>query len=349
MNDLFMDRDLRHFSLATWMPSTPRSLKDEAALLGKAVLWLVDHRLPDGTWGGPDAQERFEATFQVAQTLLMAGISPESAVLRPALTYLQDQDVHRLPITFWRAGTFVNIPGFEGRVMEDLEFGWLQPRAGLFQYPPSLFLLKCLLFIRDPLLLPSFTCEQIVQRVINDWSPEECWADLPSLTSMGMALVYDLDFPDRESILERCRSFLLQRAAMKDPELRCGFAKTLAEDCFVIFNICERPLVFAAEEALGAVITHRVKTIWEEQTEGGYWRSDQPFEGTTAGGGVIEPTAIAVRALASYHSITEKNFVGAIADSLLEQCAIEVWTRRRLYPVTDELAQLSTAADAQAE
>lgn len=338
-----MKRDLRHFSLATWTPRTETPLKDEAALLAKAILWLVDRRLPDGTWGGPDAQERFETTFQVAQTLLMARISPDSAVLRPALSYLLDQDVHRLPITFWRAGTFTNIPEFEATVMKDLNFGWKEPRAGLLNFSPSLFLLKCLRFLRDSSCL-SFTYAQIVKRVLDEWSPEECWGH-PSLTSMGMALLYDdLELQNRESVLQCCRTFLLQRADMEAAESRCGFSKSLAEDCYVILNICERPFVFDAEKELADVISRRVKAICQEQAASGFWISDPPFEGTIAGGGVLEPTALAVRALASYYSMREENFVSAIVESALEQCAIEVWSRGRLYPVTEEVATFSAEA-----
>ena len=330
-------QNLRNFSLGTWVPCSLAGLEDKAALLGKAVLWLVDHRFPDGTWGGPDAQERFETTFQVAQTLLMVGISPESSVLKPALTYLLDQDVRRLPTTFWRAGTFINIPGYEKNVMQDLEFGWREPRAGLVEYSPPLFLLKCFRFLRDPSRL-SFTSMQIVERALDEWSPEDCWSGRASLTSMGMALLYDLKFRNRENVLKRCRDFLLQRASAETAQSRPGFAESLSEDCYVTLNICERPFVFAAEKELATVISRRVKVMWDEQTESGFWVSDQPFGGTTAGGGIIEPTAMAVRALACYYAMTEENFVGAIAGSMLEQCAIEMWGRRRLYPVTEEVA-----------
>jgi len=332
----------RHFSLGTWEPRSPAELEDKAALLGKAALWLVDHRLPDGTWGGPDAQERFDTTFQVAQTLLMIGISPGSAVLKPALTYLLDQDL-RLPTTFWRAGTFLNIPGYEKNVMEDLEFGWSEPRAGLVDFPPSLLVLKCFRFLQDAAPL-SFTLPQIVERVIGDWNPKDCWYGRVSFTSMGMALLYDLKFRNRENILKHCRHFLLQRANVEEAESRFGFTKSLAEDCYVVINICERPFIFRTEKELATVISRRVNTIWEEQTQGGFWVSDQPFGGTTAGGGVISPTAMAVRALASYHTMTHEKFVLAIAGSMLEQCAFEMWGRRRLYPLTEEVASLNTEA-----
>jgi hypothetical protein len=326
----------RHFGLATWNKRGPDEFQDKAAFLGEATLWLVDHRLPDGTWGGLDPQERFDTTLQVAQTLLMTGIAPDSEILLPALRFLADQDLN-LPITFWRAGTFINIPGFEETVLKDLNFGWSEPRAGLLGYPPPLFLLKCLRFLHDPSGL-QFTCEDALNRVLAEWTPDNCWAGRASLTSMGMALVYDLSFRNREPILSHCRGFLLRRAEALAAADKVGFAGNLAEDCYVIFNVCEMPSVFASESELAAIIARRVDAIWAERTAGGFWFSDPPFKGSTAGGGVIEPTALAIRALASYYSMKDPDFVSAIAGNLLERCAMEAWSRRRLYGLADEMA-----------
>ncbi len=330
---------LRHFGLATWSTHGPRDFQDQAAQLGKATLWLIDRRLPDGTWGGLDPQERFDTTFQVAQTLLMAGIAPDSEILKPALEYIADQDLN-LPITFWRAGTFINIPGYEQLVVNDLTFGWTEPRAGLLGFKPPLYLLKCLRFLHDPAILP-FTREEVLKKLLEEWTPENCWADRASLTSQGMALVYDLKFRNREFVISCCREYLLQRAEVQTAADRVGFADNLAEDCYVIFNVCEFPSVFAAEKDLAAIIERRVEALWAEQADGGFWFSSPPFKGSTAGGGILEPTALAIRALASYYSMTDPGFVSAIAANLLERCAIEAWSRRRLYPLTDEMAATS--------
>ena len=326
---------LRHFGLGTWNTHGPRQFQDKAALLGKATLWLIDHRLPDGTWGGLDPQERFEATFQVAQTLLMTGIAPDSEILKPALEYIAAQDLN-LPITFWRAGAFINIPGYEQIVIDDLNFGWTEPRAGLLGFQPPLYLLKCLRFLHDPSAL-LFSRADVLKRVLKEWTPANCWADRASLTSLGMALVYDLKFRNREFILSCCREYLLQRAEVVAAAGRVGFADNLAEDCYVIFNMCELPSVFAAEKELAAIIERRVEATWEEQNTDGFWFSSPPFKGSTAGGGTLEPTALAIRALASYYSMTDPDFVSSVAANLLERCAMEAWSRRRLYPVTDEM------------
>lgn len=332
---------LRHFGLATW--TAPRSIdfRDEAARLGKATLWLVDHRLPDGTWGGLDPQERFDTTLQVAQTLLMTGIAADSEILAPTLRYLVAQE-QKLPITFWRAGTLLNIPAYTDVVVDDLTFGWKEPRLGIIGYRPALFLFKCVRFMQDPPGLP-FTVAEALERALADWTEARCWEDRASLTSMGMTLVYDLDFPDRDAVLTRCREFLLDRAAQEATCGRHGFASSLAEDCYVITNVCETPAAFAAERDIAAIIKDRVDALWAEQSEGGFWFSEPPFEGTTSGGGIIHPTALAVRALASYYSLTDPGFVSAIAANLLERCAMEAWSRRRLYPLADELA--SAGAD----
>jgi len=329
---------LRHFGLATW--TAPRSIgfRDEAGRLGKAALWLMDHRLPDGTWGGLDPQERFDTTLQVAQTLLMTGIAADSEILAPALNYLLAQE-QKLPITFWRAGTLLNIPAYTETVIRDLTFGWQEPRLGIIGYPPALFLLKCVQFMQDPSGLP-FTLDQALRRARGDWTEARCWEDRASLTSLGMTLVYDLDFPGRDSVLTRCREFLLQCAAREAASERHGFAKSLAEDCYVIINVCETPTAFEAERDIAAIIEDRVDALWDEQTEDGFWSSQPPFEGTASGGGIIHPTALAVRALASYYSLTDPDFVSAIAANLLERCAMEAWSRRRLYPLADELASV---------
>lgn len=327
---------LRHFGLATW--TAPRSVgfRDEAGRLGKATLWLMDHRLPDGTWGGLDPQERFDTTLQVAQTLLMTGIAADSEILAPALNYLLAQ-AQKLPITFWRAGTLLNIPAYADTVIDDLTFGWQEPRLGIIGYPPALFVLKCVRFMQDRSGLP-FTVDQALRRALAGWTEARCWEGRASLTSLGMTLVYDLDFHGRDPVLTRCREFLLHCAAQEAASRRPGFAKSLAEDCYVIINICETPAVFAAERDLAAIIKDLVAALWAEQTEDGFWSSRPPFEGTASGGGIIHPTALAVRALASYYSLTDPDFVGAIAANLLERCAMEAWSRRRLYPLADELA-----------
>jgi hypothetical protein len=338
---------LRHFGLATWTAPQSVEFRDEAALLGKATLWLVDHRLPDGTWGGLDPQERFDTTLQVAQTLLMTGIAADSEILAPALSYLIGQE-KKLPITFWRAGTLLNIPTYTDIAVDDLSFGWQEPRLGILGYRPALFLLKCVRFMQDPSGLP-FTVNDALRRAIADWTEERCWEDRASLTSMGMMLVYDLDFPNRDRVVSRCREFLLHRAAQEAKSGRHGFARSLAEDCYVIFNVCETPAAFTAEDKIAAIIKDRVDALWAEQSDGGFWFSEPPFEGTTSGAGIIHPTALAVRALAGYYSLTDPGFVGAIAANLLERCAMEAWSRRRLYPLADELASVgagdSGAAD----
>ena len=329
---------LRHFGLATWMAPRSVEFRDKAALLGKAMLWLVDHRLPDGTWGGLDPQERFDTTLQVAQTLLMTGIAADGEILAPALSYLIAQE-KKLPITFWRAGTLLNIPAYRDTVVGDLSLGWREPRLGILGYRPALFLLKCVRFMRDPSGLP-FTVDEALRRALADWTEDRCWEDRASLTSMGMTLVYDLDFPDRDAVLSRCREFLLHRAAHETASGRHGFAKSLDEDCYVIFNVCEMPAAFAAEDKIAAIIKDRMDALWAEQSEGGFWFSEPPFEGTTSGGGIIHPTALAVRALASYYSLTDPGFVSAIAANLLQRCAMEAWSRRHLYPLASELASV---------
>jgi hypothetical protein len=326
---------VRHFGLATWTAPRSAEFRDKAALLGKATLWLLDHRLPDGTWGGLDPQERFDTTMQVVQTLLMTGIAPDSEILAPALRYLVAQE-KKLPITFWRIGALLNIPAYAEEVADDLTFGWQEPRLGIIGYRPSLFLLKCVLFMQDPSGLP-FTVSEALQRALADWTQERCWEDRTSLTSMGMTLVHDLDFPERDPVLSRCREFLLEHAAQEAEAGRHGFASSLDEDCYVIVNVCEAPAAFAAEQQIADIIKKRVDALWAEQSEAGFWLSEPPFEGSTSGGGVIHPTALAVRALASYYSLTDPDFVSAIAANLLERCAMEAWSRRRLYPLADEL------------
>ena len=330
--------DRRHFGLATWMARGSGDFGDKAALLGKATLWLVDHRLPDGTWGGLDPQERFDTTLQVAQTLLMTGIAADSEILAPALRYLVAQE-KKLPITFWRAGTLLNIPAYADTVIDDLTFAWQEPRLGIIGYPPALFLLKCARFMQDPSALP-FTVTEALERALADWTTARCWEDRASLTSMGMTLVYGLEFSDRDLVLRRCREFLLDRAAQEATAERHGFARSLAEDCYVMANVCETPEAFAAEQEIAAVIASRVDALWAEQSEGGFWFSEPPFEGSTSGGGIIHPTALAVRALASYYTLADPGFVTAIAANLLERCAMEAWSRRRLYPLADELASV---------
>lgn len=310
---------VRRFALATYQPALEQGVSDDELIeqLAKALIWLIERRGPEGIWPGENPEDRFESTYHACQTLLMLGVRPESTLLYAPLQWLVDFDAASVPYHFWRAGTLLNINDYDRTVADDLEYIWKHRKrvVGYRDYPAMVFLLKCSLFVYNGTLVPA-PIGEIVKLVVTQWDDDECWFDRTSITSMAYALLLDQDFPDKETILRRSRSFLLSRFAERAS--RPSFDANLVDDCYTIYNLCEQPGLLDFDPELLDVVTQCAEGIRSAQEANSTWSSPSPFHGHDQIGRYIQPTAVAVRALAAHAYRVDEMIIAALRARLLE-------------------------------
>ncbi len=260
------EHQVRRFALATYQPVLEHEIGDDEliAQLAKALIWLLERQRPEGIWRGDNPQDTFESTSHACQTLLMLGVRPESTLLNAPLQWLIDLDADAVPYHFWRAGTLLNISHYDQPVADDLEYIWSYRRrvVGHRDYPAMVFLLKRSLFVYNGTLVPA-PIGELVGRVVSQWDADECWFGRTSITTMAYALLLDQDFPDKETILRRSRSFLLNRFAERDS--RASFDENLVDDCYTIYNLCEQPGLLDEDPELLSVVTQCAEGIRSTQ------------------------------------------------------------------------------------
>lgn len=199
----------RYFSLAT---SGFHPVDPDAVLIGRAVDWPVTQRNRDGTWGGEDALDLLVCTNHAVMTPLCIGCPPESSMVRPAIEFLATLDVDRYTTFFWRAGTLLNLPEYRELVENDVQYVWSYRKriGGHRDYPIPFFLLKLIRFA-DPPLQTNVDESAVLEWVLPEWDEESCWYSRTSITSMATALLYDIEFPQKERVLSRSIEFLCSR------------------------------------------------------------------------------------------------------------------------------------------
>lgn len=272
----------------------------EARLVGDAVTWLTEHQNGSGTWGGPDALDEFITTTHVLMALFAVGVSPDAPGVADALGYLRDLDTERNLSFYWRSGVFLNLPDFRHIVRSDAEFIWANVGqvAVHRQYPIYFFLLKLVLFggLESEL---TFSVDDVLRRVLDDWKPESGWYGRTSITTMALGLIYDVEFSNKRRVLEASVSFVERHYR----NLGGGdgqFDQNLVDDAFSIFNLAERDFFRSplsgrlARQA--ATVAHRLVS---SALDASHWRSAPPFGGSI--GTEIYPTAVIIRALLAFH------------------------------------------------
>lgn len=280
----------RYFAVGT---RPPRPVDALAAQLSDTIALLTSRRHPDGTWGGPDTLDRLICTTHVAMTLMATGIQPTSELVKPALDYLAKLDTSRVTTFFWRSGPLLNVDGYQHIVSHDVSYlARLRERAGGNpNYPAPFFLLKLLRFSDDPANQDGL--DKLLPWIIAEWTEEKCWYGSSSITSMGLALLADLqDAP--QGILDRSMLFLEASFGTRLGG-RLGFSDNIVDDAFTIYNLYERFDVLGSRvpEGLFVKLDQCLEGILALQ-EGGLWRSAPPF-----GGSVDSPdyaTAVVARA-----------------------------------------------------
>ena len=292
----------RYFAVGTRPPREPSEL---ALKLANSITRLANRRQLDGTWGGPDSLDQLVCTTHVAMTMMAASVLPKSSLLTPALDFLSNIDTKRVTTFFWRSGPLLNVGGFENVVEHDIDhLIRLRERAGGNpNYPAPFFLLKLLRFCATN--YRSDAIKDVVTWVLNEWHEEQCWYARTSITSMGLALLADLDDVP-EKVIRESANFLLGSYGTRDKG-RLGFNDNIIDDAFTIYNLYERYDVLSSrlDSSLFDCLDECMEQI-APLDDDGLWASEPPF-----GGSVDSPdyaTAVIVRAALAQQLARDDSF-----------------------------------------
>lgn len=309
-----LKQDKRLFSLGSVLN---HAHSYEARQLSDALCWLISIRNKDGTWGGSESLDVFISTCHAVMTLLSAGFSPSSEFISSSLNYLATIDKDKNISFFWRCGPLLNIQQYDDIVRQDIEYMWRYKRrvAVHKDYPVPFFLLKLIRFKDDPQTL-SVSENEVLGWILEDYEEDNCWYGRVSITSMALALIYDMEFDRKDEIIDRCVSFILShcQSAPAQAVTDCG---NLVEDFFVIYNLCERD--FFENRFSWEIWEHFQKRIPELLSLAGpapQWSSPPPFGGAI--GQTIYPTAVAIRAFLSFFSRVDGVFINQLSLHILE-------------------------------
>lgn len=310
----------RYFAVG---PTLYKDISPEAQVIGTAVQWLIDAQNLDGTWGGPDNLDRFITTTHVVMSLLSIGLTHGSSLLKRAIDYLVTLDTDNNISFFWRSGVLLNIEDYEPTVHHDMEHMWrFRKRVGVHKdYPVPFFLLKLLRFAKPTPAL-SFQVSDVLQWILDEWDPEHCWYGRTSITSMSLALIHDLDFPNKADIVKRSKEFL-QECYRENTDGSGMYHPNLVDDCFTVYNLCEGAFVKLPEaKIIRTQVGGIVKRISQTATASGNWDSGPPFGGNI--GSQIYPTAVAIRALLSYGVLFNDSIIVQVSAVLMDYSARRV-------------------------
>jgi len=250
-------------------------------------------------------------------TLLAIGFSPNSKILSRAIKYLVNIDKEEILSFFWRAGPLLNLPDYQSLVKEDMEYIWqFKRRVGVHKdYPIPFFLLKLIRFInKQPSL--SFSKDDVLRWILDEWIDDNCWYDRTSITSMALALIYDLRFKNKTKIISLSKQFLQNHFTEIGSDTGT-FSGHLVDDCFTVYNLCERPFLDNDDSQLSDFVAKTVVWIESHCIDQTHWESSPPFGGSISP--YIYPTAVAVRALLSYYVRIYPHFLNQVASILVEQ------------------------------
>lgn len=251
-------------------------------------------------------------------TLMAAGFQPESKTLKPAMGYLSELNTKRHTTFFWRSGPLLNVDGYERVVSNDIDHLLrLRERAGGSpEYPAMFFLLKLLRFQEN-----SPYHERIgdtVDWILSEWTDENCWYGSTSLTSMGLALLADLDAVPK-SVVRRSEEFLVGSFGNQAGS-RSGYSSNLIDDAYTAYNLFER--FQDLEGVIPAEVFEQAQTCIDGLmacAKDGMWTSDPPF------GGAVDSddyaTAVITRAAIARELAMNPNFEIELSAEIAGQCA----------------------------
>lgn len=285
-----------------------------AAKVANAVQWLISKQNPDGTWGDSYKElDKFITTSHTTMALLSIGVPSDSDLLSNAFAYLKRLTHNEIITFFWRAGVFLNIPGYSNLINSDMEWIWKNIKRGVGNhpdYPVPFFLLKLFRFSHEAPAV-SFSQSDVLDWILNEWDDDICWYDRSSITSMALSLIYDLDFKNRDNIVAKAKNYLMKRFNRKAGI--ATFSGHILEDSYLVFNLCENDYILSSgNDDLSLLVAEVVDSILLQSVESTYWTGKAPFGGETEIGQSIYPTAVIIRAIISYFRLGKDNFINEI-------------------------------------
>jgi hypothetical protein len=305
----------RYFSVGT---SVFTQSDPVAIAIAGGVNFILSEQDADGTWGGQDPLNRLINTTHATMALQSVGFSSDISLLRKPLAFLRDIDQDRNVAFFWRAAAFLNVPTYEKEVIHDIEFIWrYRQRIGAHRdYPVPFFLLKMIRFAIVKKRL-SVRPEQVIDWILQEWSDDSCWYKRPSITSMALALIYDMTFKRKRAILRKSVEFLEQQY---QPVTRDSgrFSDNLAETCFVVFNLCERDILAQTFcSSLPVLVNKAANYILACRRADGTWDSPPPFGGITETR--VYSTAVAIRSILAYQTQQRPDLLANVAAQIVDR------------------------------
>jgi hypothetical protein len=195
----------------------------------------------------------------------------------------------------------LNVAGYEPIVKHDIAYlARFKDRAGGSpHYPAPFFLLKLVRFYGDANNDLGISVDEIVRWVISEWSHSECWYGRTSITSMGLALLADLDTTPKR-VVRRAEEYLIESFSAR-PNGRPRFAENLIDDAFTVYNLYERWDVLAnlLSSRLWQCVDQCAQALVDELA--GFASSSPPFGGAVdspAYGQAVLARAVMARQLA---------------------------------------------------
>ena len=295
-----------------------------AKIIANAIKWIISQQNDDGTWGTTQGLDRFITTNHVVMTLLSVGVSSDSKILSRAFEYLEKLTDDEVLTFFWRSGAFLNIERYNEIVVSDMEYIWKNCRRGTGthkDYPAPFFLLKLFKFLNKKSSF-SFTQDDVISWILEDWNKYDCWYDRTSITSMALALIYDVEFENRDKIIETSKNYIKNKYTLKDGI--ASFSGQILDDSYLVFNLCESNFLLHNDNAdLMELISNVMNSIVNQVVEDTYWVGKPPFGGTGQISEYIYPTAVIIRSIMSYQYLKNTNFLSEVASQMIELSLID--------------------------
>jgi hypothetical protein len=308
---------------------------DMSQTIAASVKWILAQRNASETWGSEDQDQeldRFVTTRHVVMTMLELGFAVDSAYLKPAIRYLAELNAEGID-PYWRIELLALTPEYTPVVMQDAEAAMRRLRAGtnLPQrlWPLPYFLLRFCSMHPELMQQLSFTSQELIQIVKEEFSPSGGCRGDASLTAMAAAELSRFDFADKDHILRQMLSYIdRRRTNFNLPYRRPGFELNHVRDFYLISCLTRYPEFY--RRSLSNTLRTHIRSIAESAykiSDAHRWSAVPAYGGRV--GAEISPTAFGVRALVSYYSIENAQFRRDVLADILDLVLAERFFRLR--------------------
>ena len=301
-----------------------RELKDRAVFLASSTKWVLSQRNVSGTWGdeAPDQElDKFVTTRHVAMTLVELGLDPDSAYLEPAMRYLSTAKAPGID-PYWRIELLALTDAYTEIVMADASAAIQRLRTN-DELPPHLWPLPCFLLrfyltygqLRSQL---GFSSKELIKFTLSDFSQVTGCRGDASLTAMTAAELWRCRFPGKQETLKQILEHLESRQThFTLPRPRAGFESNYLRDFYLLRCVTRYPHFFrkALSPKMRDHVAFMVQSVYSIADDS-HWTAVPAYGGRI--GGEVSPTALAIRALVSYHSVKDPDFRRYVLANTLE-------------------------------